>query len=420
MSPAATHPPDAMAGHARASAPEVLLGADPVTVRNLASEHGTPLLLLSPAVARRQYRALARALPRVDLHYSLKPLPHPSVVRALRDEGAGFDVASTGEVDLVRVLDVDPERCIHTHPIKRDGDIRHALGSGCRTFVFDNLRELAKLEPYRPEVELLLRISFPNPQAQCDLSFKYGLAASDARSVLSEAAEEGFAVRGLSFHVGSQVADPARFVAAIAACRDLFDLAARDGVVLDRLDIGGGFPVPYVEPVSGIAEFCAPIAAALEDQFPNAHLIAEPGRFISAPAMTLVTTVIGKAEREGCVWYYLDEGLYGSYSGRLFDRADYRLIPLADLEGSERPRRRSVVAGPTCDSIDVICEGGLLAEMESEDLLVSPMMGAYTAASATDFHLVRLAKVVELASGEEAPATSSASRPARRPVARVR
>lgn len=413
LSPTASNAPDARAEPGRASASEVLLGANPAAVRALAADHGTPLLLLSTQVARRQYRALAQALPEVDVHYSMKPLSHPSVVRALRDEGAGFDLASAGEIDLARVLEVDPQRCIHTHPIKRDGDIRHALDFGCRTFVFDNPYELAKLEPYKREIELLLRISFPNPQAQCDLSLKYGVAAGEALWLLGEAAGAGFALRGLSFHVGSQVADPSRFVAAIAACRGLFDLAGLDGIALDTLDIGGGFPVTYVEPVSGIAEFCAPIAAALEEQFPHARLIAEPGRFVSAPAMTLVSSVIGKAERQGCVWYYLDDGLYGSYSGKLFDRADYRLIPLADLEGTSRPKRHSVVAGPTCDSIDVLCEDRLLAEMESDDLLVSPMMGAYTAASATDFHLLRRAKVVELTSGEEAPTESSASSPAR-------
>jgi len=407
--PTATHPPAARSRPGRASASEALLDANPAAVRALAAEHGTPLLLLSTQVARRQYRALAHALPEVDVHYSMKPLPHPAVVQGLRDEGAGFDLASAGEVDLARVLDVDPDRCIHTHPIKRDRDISHALDFGCRTFVFDNPYELAKLEPYKREVDLLLRISFPNPQAQCDLSLKYGVAAGEALWLLGEAADAGFAVRGLSFHVGSQVADPARFLAAIAACRGLFDLAEVDGMALDTLDIGGGFPVPYVEPVSGIADFCAPIAAALREQFPHARLIAEPGRFVSAPAMTLVSSVIGKAERQGGVWYYLDDGLYGSYSGRLFDRADYRLIPLVDLEGAARPKRHSVVAGPTCDSIDVICEDRLLTEMECDDLVVSPMMGAYTAASATDFHLLRRAKVVELASGEAAIARSSAS-----------
>lgn len=414
LSPTAAPAPDAKEAPSRAPPSEVLLGADPATVRNLAAEHGTPMLLLSTRVARRQYRALTQALPGVDVHYSMKPLPHAAVVRALCNEGAGFDLASAGEVDLARVLDVDPHRCIHTHPIKRDPDIRRALDFGCRTFVFDNPNELAKLEPYRQEVELLLRISFPNPRAQCDLSLKYGVAAGEALWLLGEAAAAGFAVRGLSFHVGSQVADPARFLAAIAACRALFDLAELDGIALDTLDIGGGFPVPYLEPVSGIADFCAPIAAALEEQFPHARLIAEPGRFVSAPAMTLVSSVIGKAERQGCIWYYLDDGLYGSYSGKLFDRADYRLIPLADFDGAARPRRRSVVAGPTCDSIDVIAEGRLLSEMESDDLLVSPMMGAYTAASATDFHLFGRAKVVELTSGEEAPTTSSAPSPARR------
>jgi ornithine decarboxylase len=165
-------------------------------------------------------------------------------------------------------------------------------------------------------------------------------------------------------------------------------------VRLDTLDIGGGYPVPYTEPVMPITYYCHPIAAELERQFPGVRLIAEPGRFISAPAMNLVASVMGKAERQGMMWYYLDDGLYGSYSGKLYDHCNYQFYPLAKLEGKSGPERMSVVAGPTCDSIDVVYENILLPELECNDLVVSPMMGAYTSASATDFNFFPRAKIV--------------------------
>lgn len=368
---------------------------DPARMRALAAEHGTPLLLLSTQVIRQQYRVLQAALPGVQLHYALKPLPHPAVVKALLDEGAYFDLATNGEVEVVRSVGVPPERCIQTHPIKRDADISHCLRYGTRTFIFDNPYELPKFLPYKDQVELLMRLSFRNKEAQCDLSAKFGVQPTDAHALLRKAVSMGLKVRGLSFHCGSQLLNAFKFIEAIGFCRQLFNLAALDGVRLDTLDIGGGYPVPYTEPVMPISYYCHPIAAELERLFPGVRLIAEPGRFISAPAMNLVASIMGKAERQGLIWYYLDDGLYGTYSGKLYDHANYQFYPLAKLEGkAANAERMSVVAGPTCDSIDVVYENILLPELECNDLVVSPMMGAYTWASATDFNFFPKAKIV--------------------------
>jgi len=360
----------------------------------MVAEHGAPLLLLSTQAIRQQYRTLKQALPGVDLHYALKPLPHPAVVAALRDEGSSFDLATNGEVDVVREAGVPPSRTIHTHPIKRDGDISYALQYGCTTFIFDNPYELPKFLPYRDRVELLMRLSFRSKDAVVDLSLKFGVQPADALDLLRKAVGMGLKVRGLSFHVGSQTLNAFKYMEAIGFCRQLFNLAALDGVVLDTLDIGGGYPVPYIEPVMPIQYYCHPIASELERQFPNTRLIAEPGRFISAPAMTLVSSVMGKAERQGRMWYYLDDGLYGSYSGKLYDHADYQFMPLSKLEGKNAPERMSVVAGPTCDSIDVVYDNIMLPELECGELVVSPMMGAYTWATATEFNFFPKTKIV--------------------------
>ena len=141
--------------------------------------------------------------------------------------------------------------------------------------------------------------------------------------------------------------------------------------------------------------YCHPIASELQRMFPGVRLIAEPGRFISAPSMTLVSSVMGKAMRQGRMWYYMDDGLYGSYSGKLYDHGDYQFTPLSKLEGkSGGEELLSVVSGPTCDSIDVIYQDIQLSEMECGDLTVSPMMGAYTWASATEFNFFPKAKIV--------------------------
>lgn len=360
-------------------------------IRQLAARFGSPLLVVDCEQVRRQYRALSNALPGVDLHFALKPLPHASVVASLREEGAFFDLATTGEVELVKAQGIAPERCIHTHPIKRDSDIRDALRFGVTTFVADNPDEIRKFVRYRKRAELLLRVSFRSPTAVCDLSRKFGCDAGAVLGLIEMARRLGVRVRGLSFHVGSQATDPAKYLEAIQACTNIVAEALLAGLPsLDVLDIGGGFPVPYTEAVMSIDEFCAPIRAALAKLPKHVRVIAEPGRFIAAPAAIAVSTVMGKAKRDGRWWYYLDDGLYGSYSGQLFDHAKY---PVAALRGGGE-LFDSVLAGPTCDSIDVIDDDILLPELEIGDLVVGRMMGAYTWASATDFNFFKRAKVV--------------------------
>jgi ornithine decarboxylase len=364
------------------------LGAD--GLRKLARRHGTPLLVIDCETVREQYRSLRAALPGVDLFYALKPLPAAPVVATLRDLGANFDVATSGEIELVESLRVGPERCIHTHPIKSGREIAAALRFGIRRFVVDNPDELGKFVPHRGRVELLLRVSFRSPAAVVDLSRKFGCEPAAVRPLLDRARRLGVRVCGLSFHVGSQVQDPTKYVEAIDVCRELIRLARADGHGLDTLDIGGGFPVPYGGRVEPIRSFCRPIRRELRSLAAGVRVIAEPGRFIAAPAGTCVASVVGRAEREGRWWYYLDDGLYGSFSGQLFDHA---LYPVTSLDG-KGPRRPSVLAGPTCDSIDVVREDIPLPELEAGDLLVGRMMGAYTSATSTDFNFIPRARVV--------------------------
>ena len=293
-------------------------------LRALASRHGTPLLLLDCDVIRRQYEALQQALPGVTLYYALKPLPHPAVVAELRDLGACFDLATMGEIRLVKSAGVTADRCIHTHPIKTDAAIRATLRFGIRTFVVDNPDEIRKFQRHRKRAELLLRISFRDPTAVVDLSRKLGCEPAAVPHLLEFAHSLGVRVRGLSFHVGSQVADPAKYVEAIGACRRIIEHARVHGhEPLDVLDIGGGFPIGYRREPIPIDRFCRPIRAALKKLPGHVRVIAEPGRFIAGPAGTSVASVVGRAQREGRWWYYLDDGLYGSYSGQLYDHATY-------------------------------------------------------------------------------------------------
>ena len=358
----------------------------------LADRFGSPLLVIDCDIIRRQYRALAAALPGVDLHYALKPLPDATVVRVLAGEGAWFDLATDGEVDLVRNAGIAATRCIHTHPIKRDSDIRHALEFGITTFVVDNPDELAKFERYRDGVKLLVRVAFRSPEAIVDLSRKFGCDADAALELVARAAAARIGVSGFSFHVGSQVARPDMYVQAIDTCAGLIEKSKQLGLgPIEVLDIGGGFPIDYLEPAPAISGFCAPIRAALAMLPAGIRVIAEPGRFICGPAGVGLSTVIGRAHRDGRWWYYLDDGLYGTFSGQLYDHSRF---PVETVQPHDGPRLACVLAGPTCDSIDVVAEDLPMPELAIGELLVARQIGAYTIATATDFNFFPRARVV--------------------------
>jgi ornithine decarboxylase len=367
------------------------------SIEHLVSRYGSPLFVIDAARVRAQYRRLSAALPGVDLFYAIKCLPHAGVVAALRDCGGYFDLATNGEVELVRRLGVAAERCIHTHPIKRDGDIRTALSYGVRHFVVDNPDELRKFAKYQNRAELLIRVAFRSADAVCDLSRKFGCHPTAVPGLLALAAELRIRVAGLSFHAGSQAGNPRMHVEAIEVCRQLMSAAATRGHELSVLDIGGGFPVAYGSDSEqhSIEEFCAPISRALDSIEPKVRIIGEPGRYIAAPSAISVSSVMGRAERDGRWWYYLDDGLYGSYSGQVFDHATYPIEPLS----AAGPLLPSVLAGPTCDSIDVIREKIDLPKLGEGDLVVGRVMGAYTWASATEFNFFPKTNVLTLDRG---------------------
>jgi ornithine decarboxylase len=362
---------------------------DETKMRVMVEQYGSPLLLLDCAKLADQYQQLKAALPNVGLYYAVKAFPHAAIVNTLNQLGAGFDIASTGEINLLRKQKVNPRNTIHTHPIKKDKDIRDALRFGCSTFVVDNLVEIAKFRQYAHRVGLLLRVAFRSPDCAVDLSKKFGCSPEEVPALLKEAKALGLHVKGLSFHVGSQSTSPSTHVAAIEACTKLI---SEYEVPIRILDIGGGFPVDYDNAGDiDIEAFCAPIRAALKKLPEHVEVIAEPGRYLIAPAAASVTTVVGKALRGDQPWYYLDDGVYGMFSGRIYDHARYPLHVFRT--GETKP---SAVVGPTCDSIDVIEEALPLPELAVGDLVIGRMMGAYTAATASTFNSLPIPRIVVL------------------------
>lgn len=376
---------------AEQSHPDVLQEFDRASLEELVAKHDTPFMVLDLSEVDYQYKSLQAALPNVKLFYALKSLSHPELLKRLKKLDGYFDLATIGEVELVESLGIPGDRCIHTHPIKKDKEIKRALEFGCNRFVVDNMAELKKFVPYAGQVEIICRVSFRSQQAVVDLSRKFGCVLEELPLLVEFAQEHGITVVGLSFHVGSQSITPMTHVNAVRS--SIAAMKVMKQVDWKFLDIGGGFPVSYQEDVLPIQDFCAPIVEALAELPEHIEVFAEPGRFISAPSMIEVISVVGKAKRGAKNWYYMDDGVYGGFSGQMFDHAIYPLAPLKpfDPTGEFFP---SVLAGPTCDSIDVIAEDIELPELEVGDILVGKQMGSYTIASATEFNYYPKPKVV--------------------------
>ena len=373
-----------------------------IRLTDLVREHGSPLFVLDVDRVTTQLLALRRELPDAQIHFATKSLPHPAVIRAIDAFGASFEVASRGEVDLLEREGVAIDRCLHTHPVKTVADITGAYLRGIRTFVVDNPDEIGKFRGLPSDFSVLVRLSFPNPGAKSDLSSKFGVAPEGADALVGHCLRAGLRVAGFTFHVGSQTTSAAPWVHAIRRTLALMRrLEHAHGIRFDTLDLGGGFPVGYDEPAPSLAELGRGIRAALSAAPDRYRIIIEPGRFVSAPAMTLVTRVVGTADRIDGRWAYLDEGLYGAYSNipaedvhaLVFAGSELDAQPQSDDPGDRATRRLRdhrrepvTLAGPTCDSVDVVARRLPLPPLAAGDLLLSPMMGAYTAATATGFN----------------------------------
>lgn len=371
----------------------VVIGADDKTAQyyqDLVAEHGSPLLVYDAKVLQEQYKSLALALPDVDLYYAVKAHPDSNIIKTIDELDGGFDIASAGEMDLLLDHQISGRRTIHTHPIKKDAEIKQALRFGATTFVIDNIDELKKLLPYRGRVGVLLRVSFRSETAIVDLSRKFGCDIEEVKELVFAAEKLGIHIKGLSFHVGSQCENADKHVEAIQQCHRVMQECNESLIKpMSMLDIGGGFPADYELKGFDIVTFCAPIREALDLLPDDWHLLAEPGRYLIAPAVISITTVTGKSKRHGIRWYYLDDGVYGSYSGQIFDHACY---PIQTLRNGDT--FTSILAGPTCDSIDIVAESVELPELEIGDLIIGLQMGAYTAATKTRFNSLPDAKLV--------------------------
>ena len=372
----------------------------------LAERFGTPLLVLSLDEIKRNYKVLRKYLPRVKVHYAIKANPHPEILRVMADLGSCFDVASDGEIRTLHDLGIEGSRMIYANPVKTGAGLAACRSCQVRKMTFDSASEIEKIKAQCPDATLLLRLRIDNSSAHVDLNKKFGAARESAVELMLKAQAAGLDMAGIAFHVGSQTVSSDPYLNALDIARELFEEAEAAGLKLRILDIGGGFPIPEPKVKFNLPEMLKQINARLDEDFAETEIWAEPGRYICGTAVNLVTSVIGVTERGGQPWYFLDEGLYGTFSGVLFDQWDFKLISFREGE----KKVAATFAGPSCDSLDIMFRGRLTVPLEVGDLLLVPSCGAYTSASATTFNGFNKAKFViwERVKAEVEPATQTA------------
>lgn len=362
-------------------------------IRAMLRKHRTPFMLIRQSVLERQYRRFRKCLPDVAPYYAVKANPHPSVIKTFVKLGACFDVASAAEMALVLRLGASPSKIIFANTVKSEEDIIYARKRGVKLMTFDNEPELYKLAKHYPGVSVLVRIKVANRGSMIELSLKFGADAEQAFFLLRKARALGLVPVGVSFHVGSQATNVENYLQALEISAGIFKEAKEKGLSLRIMDIGGGFPIQHFDNEIGInfermASQIRQQKKALFDK--NIKFIAEPGRFLVGPAGILVTQVIGRTFRNNKNYYYLNDGIYGDFSGIVFDHCRYEFKTLRRGQ-----KFLSALAGPTCDSFDTLSLNEEIPELYVGDVVYVKNIGAYSSASATSsFNGFSPAKIV--------------------------
>jgi ornithine decarboxylase len=370
-------------------------------LQDIARTHGTPVVIIDHDIIRANYAAFKKHLPKVQAYFAVKANAEPAIVRTLYKTGGSFDVASLPEFMLVyenikrlphkEQQDFIWDKIIYANPTKPKETLQ-ALDRYKPLVTFDNLDELKKIKQYAPHAGVVLRLRVPNTGSMVELSSKFGCDPGEAVDLIRGAFDMGLVAEGLSFHVGSQCTNFQNFVQALDISAAVMKESKSRGHRLKILDIGGGFPAPYDKHVKPFSQLARKINAEIDRLFPkDIEILAEPGRFLVATAATSIARVIGRAVRDGKRCYYIDDGVYNTFSGIIFDHCQYHLKAF-------RKGRTEICAvfGQTCDALDTISLSEELPELEVEDLVYSENIGAYSNASATRFNGFPPAKVVHV------------------------
>jgi ornithine decarboxylase len=342
-----------------------------------------PCLVVDLDVVRENYQAFAKALPDSRVFYAVKANPAPELLALLASLGSCFDTASVSEIEMVLAAGATAERISFGNTIKKERDIARAYALGVRLFAVDCRAEVEKIARVAPGAKVFCRFLFDCAGAEWPLSRKFGCDPAMAVDVLEHAHRLGLEACGVSFHVGSQQRRTQAWDAALRSAAAIFRACAERGINLTMVNLGGGFPTKYLTEVPTVKAYGRSIFRALRKHFGNRipDTIIEPGRGMVGNAGVIeaeVVLVSRKSENEDVRWVYLDIGKFGGLAETMDESIRYPIRTPRDGD----PVGPCVLAGPTCDSADVMYQRSpcaLPVSLEIGDKVLIEGTGAYTA-----------------------------------------
>jgi ornithine decarboxylase len=347
----------------------------------LSRGYNRPFLLVDLEIVRTKARRFKAAMPRVQPHYAVKANPDPRVLKALIEEGVNFEIASIAELDLLLGLGVAPRDIYYSNPMKSRAYLEYAAAKGVEWYVLDSVDELRKIASVKPDAKLYVRIDTPNIGSDWPLSGKFGAYPAEVERIIAEAVQLNADLAGVTFHVGSQCRNPDNWRVGINNAKRLFKKMRLAGLKPRLLNIGGGYPVRHTKPIPSIETIAAIVNHALRDLPSDVRVMAEPGRYMVSDAAYFVCRVVGTATRAGKRWMYWDAGMFG---GVIETVEGLRYGIETDRKGPTIPW---CIAGPTCDSVDILMRDEMLPEdIQEGDFIYIPNAGAYTTAYASTFN----------------------------------
>ncbi|UWQ25590.1 MULTISPECIES: type III PLP-dependent enzyme [Leisingera] len=356
-------------------------------LQHIAQNHfDRPTLVIDSQAVARQYQALDRGLGRARIHYAVKANPAPEVLETLVRLGSNFDAASRTEIEMCLAAGARAEQITFGNTIKRPSDIAFAHNIGITHFAADAQEELEKLAEFAPGAHVCLRVIVEASGADWPLSRKFGSSASMALSLMDAAAGLGLTVHGLSFHVGSQTRDPLMWAPVLDQVAEVWTAGRAAGHDLKLVNIGGGFPASYKTEVMGAEEYARAVMEQVNARFPDAaEVMAEPGRGLVAEAGAIAAEVLLVSRKHAddmFRWVYLDIGKFSGLAETMDEAIRYQISTSRDHE----PTGPCVLAGPSCDSADVLYEKQLVQlplGLKAGDRVVIHSCGAYTSTYAS-------------------------------------
>ena len=345
-----------------------------------AVDYSGPLLVLSEQRLRDNARRFIRAMPRVRPHFAVKANPDAAILKVFFEEGAEFEIASSAELDALLKLGVRARDVFYSNPIKSPTALKYAAAKGVQWYSLDSVDELQKIAAIAPQAKLYIRIEVSNEGSSWPLAGKFGASPAVVDTIIAAAKELQVDLCGVTFHVGSQCCNTENWVEGIKSAKAIFEKLTGNGFTPQLLNLGGGYPIQFTGTEPTIEEISLAISAELASLPESIQVMAEPGRYFVGSAACLVSQVVGTASRDQARWLYLDTGYYGGLM-ELVQGFPLKLV-------SERTGAAELwaLAGPTCDSIDVLGSHYLPNNMQAEDLVFFPNLGAYSSSCACDFN----------------------------------